>query len=125
MQGIYSMVTLGSLRHAFKGLRAVVSRERNARIHLGFALLAVLASWFFKISIFQLSLVILAIILVFFAEITNTAVERTLDLITTERNQVVQLVKDMTAGGVFVCALGALAIGVCIFGPRIYEMLVR
>ena len=119
------MVTLGSFRHAFKGLRAVVSRERNARIHLFFAFLAIVASWFFKISVFQLSLVILAIILVFFAEITNTAIERTLDIIKTERSQVVQLVKDMTAGGVLVCALGALALAICIFGPRVYEMVVR
>ena len=119
------MVTLTSFRHAFKGLRAVVSRERNARIHLFFAVAAGVASWVFHISVFQLSLVILSIILVFFAEITNTAVERTLDLITTERNQVVQLVKDMTAGGVLVCAIGSLAIGVCIFGPRVYEMFVR
>lgn len=125
MRGIYLMVTLGSFRHAFKGLRAVVSRERNARIHLFFAFLAIVASWFFKISVFQLSLVILAIILVFFAEITNTAIERTLDIITTERSQVVQLVKDMTAGGVLVCALGALALAICIFGPRVYEMVVR
>ncbi len=119
------MVTFTSFRHAFKGLGAVISRERNARIHIAFALLAIVASWFFQISIFQLSLVIFAIILVFFAEITNTAVERTLDLITTERNQVVQLVKDMTAGGVLVCAFGALAIAVCIFAPRVYQMLVK
>lgn len=119
------MVTFSSFRHAFKGLRAVVSRERNARIHLFFAILAVIASWFFHISVFQLSLVIFAIILVFFAEITNTAIERTLDIITTERNQVVQLVKDMTAGGVLVCAFGALAIALCVFGPRVYEMFVR
>ncbi len=118
------MVTFTSFRHAFKGLRAVVSRERNARIHLFFAVLAVFASWFFRISVFQLSLVIFAIILVFFAEITNTAIERTLDLIITERNQVVQLIKDMTAGGVLVCALGALAIAVCVFAPRAYQMLV-
>lgn len=118
------MVTFTSFRHAFKGLRAVVSRERNARIHLFFAVLAVLASWFFRISIFQLSLVIFAIILVFFAEITNTAIERTLDLIITERNQVVRLIKDMTAGGVLVCAIGALAIAVCVFAPRAYQMLV-
>lgn len=119
------MVTLTSFRHAFKGLRAVLSRERNAKIHLAFACLAILASFLFHISIFQLSLVIFAIILVFFAEITNTAIERTLDLITTERSQVVELVKDMTAGGVLVCALGALAIALCIFGPRIYQLLAK
>lgn len=119
------MVTFTSFRHAYKGLRAVVSRERNARIHMFFAVLAVLASWLFQISIFQLSLVIFAIILVFFAEITNTAIERTLDLIVTERNQVVQLIKDMTAGGVLVCALGALAVAACVFGPRVYQMLAR
>lgn len=119
------MITFTSFRHAFKGLRAVITRERNARIHLAFACLAVIASFVFQISVFQLSLVIFAIILVFFAEITNTAIERTLDIISTERSQVVELVKDMTAGGVLVCAFGALAIALCVFGPRIYQMIVR
>ena len=119
------MVTLTSFRHAYKGLRAVVSRERNARIHIVSAIVAVLASLYFHISFFQVTLVVFAIILVFFAEITNTAIERTLDLITTERNQVVELIKDMTAGGVMVCAIGALIMAVFIFGPRIYEMLFK
>ncbi len=119
------MITFTSFRHAFKGLRSVISRERNAKIHIFFAALAICASILFRISVFQLALVIFAIILVFFAEVTNTAIERTLDLITSERNQVVELIKDMTAGGVLVCAGGAVLIAVCIFGPHIYEMITR
>jgi len=119
------MVTLNSFKYAFKGLRAVLSSERNARIHLAFATLAVALGLYFHIESGHWLLVILAISLVFFAEITNTAIEKTLDLLATENNQIVRIVKDMTAAGVLVCAIAALAIGVAIFAPKIIELFVR
>ena len=60
--------------------------------------------------------------LVFFAEIMNTAFERTLDLLAYDNNQVVKLVKDMAAGGVLVTAATAVLVAACIFGPPIYRL---
>ncbi|MCC7288837.1 diacylglycerol kinase family protein [bacterium] len=119
------MVTLNSFKYAFKGLRLVLSSERNARIHLVFALMAVLLGFILQIEPSHWVLLILAIALVFFAEIVNTAIEKTLDLLATENNQIVRIVKDMTAAGVLVCAVAAVLIGVAVFLPKILQMLGR
>ncbi len=118
------MVSLASFRNATKGLQAVVSRERNARIHMVFGIAAVILSIVLHIPWSQAALVITTIGLVFFAEVVNTALERTLDLIATENNQVVKLVKNMAAGGVLVTASTAVLVAACIFGPSFWHIIV-
>lgn len=116
------MVSFASFRNAYRGLKAVVSRERNARIHVAFAVLAILLALWFRIPFVQAALVVSTIGLVFFAEIMNTAFERTLDLLAYDNNQVVKLVKDMAAGGVLVTATTAVLVATCIFGPPLYHL---
>ncbi|MBP9827344.1 diacylglycerol kinase family protein [Candidatus Saccharibacteria bacterium] len=106
-----------------RGLRAVVSRERNARIHIVFAVMALIASLLLRIDLGGVALISAMIALVFFAEVINTAIERTLDLIATENNQIVKLVKDMTAGAVLVTASAAVLVAICVFGPPIFRLL--
>lgn len=117
------MVSLTSFRNAKRGLRAVVSRERNARIHIVFAGLALAASLLLRIDLNSFALICAVIALVFFAEVINTAIERTLDLIATENNQIVKLVKDMTAGAVLVTAAAAVIVAICIFGPALIKII--
>ena len=65
------------------------------------------------------------IALVFFAEIVNTAIEKSLDTMATENHQVVKVVKDMTAGGVLVTAVAALFVAGCIYIPAILRLFSR
>lgn len=108
---------LSSAMHAFHGVKHVFEHERNARIHLMFALLALLLGVLLQISSAQLAAVFFAVIIVFLAEIFNTAIERTLDLIDLEENERIKLIKDMSAGAVMLAAAGAVAIGFAIFAP--------
>ncbi len=102
----------------------VVSRERNARIHVAAAVLALIASLMLRISWFEFALIIAMIALVFFAEIVNTAIERTLDTMAKGvNNQIVKVVKDMTAGGVLVTAIAAVIVAACVFIPAILKAL--
>ena len=119
------MVTLVSFRNAWRGLRVVISRERNARFHVFAAIITLVCGIALRISYPEMALVLAMITLVFFAEVVNTAVERTLDLIVTENNQIVKLVKDMMAGAVLVAAVGAVFVGMCVFGPYILRLVVR
>ncbi len=113
------MVSLKSFSYAFKGLKYVLSSERNARLHLLFAMLALVASIVLRIGLEEWLFVVISITLVFFAEITNTAIEKTLDLISQENNQMVKLIKDMMAAAVLVTALGAIVVALIIFLPRV------
>jgi diacylglycerol kinase len=106
-----------SMVHAVHGVRHVVRHERNARIHLCLAVAAVVASLALRLSAVQWTAVLFAIIVVFLAEIFNTAIERTLDLIDVHENPHIKLIKDMTAGAVLIAAVAAAIIGLVIFGP--------
>lgn len=117
------MVSLASFKYALRGLRAVVSSERNAKIHTFFAVVAVIASVLFKLSLLEFLFVFGSIVLVFFAEIMNTAVEKTLDLISQENNHQVQLTKDMLAAAVLVTALGSIVVAGVIFIPKVIKLL--
>jgi len=119
------MVSLTSFRNASKGLRAVLSRERNARIHVLIGLLTIGLALILKLAWTSLGLVIATVTLVFFAEVMNTALERTLDAVVTENNQMVRLVKDMAAGAVLITAIGAAIVGLCLFLPAVVTLVVR
>ena len=117
------MVTLASFKYAFRGLKAVISSERNAKIHLGFAVLAILLSLIVRVSAMEFLFVFSSIVMVFFSEIVNTAIEKSLDLISQENNHLVQLIKDMMAAAVLVTALGAIVVAGVVFGPKFYQIL--
>jgi diacylglycerol kinase len=105
------------MTHAIHGVLHVLKHERNARIHLMSAVVVLLAGLAMRLPLDQLTDVFFAIVLVFLAEIFNTAVERTLDLIDLEENRHIKIIKDMSAGAVLVTAAAAVMIGIFVFGP--------
>lgn len=107
------------LTHAIHGVLHVLRHERNARMHLLFALAALLLGVLLGVSDTELAAVFFAVILVFLAEIFNTAIERTLDLIDQQENAHIKIIKDMAAGGVLIAATAAVVIGFAIFAPYI------
>jgi diacylglycerol kinase len=116
---------LHSIKHSFHGLRHVLAHERNARLHLVFALLAFLLGKLLDVSATELAAVFFAVIIVFLAEIFNTAIERTLDLIDHQENPRIKVIKDMAAGAVLVAATAAVMVGIAIFAPYIMELIWR
>jgi diacylglycerol kinase (ATP) len=112
-----------SIYTAFTGVVFVIRVERNARLHLIIALLVFILSVALGISDAELAAVFFAVILVFTAEIVNTALEKTLDLIEPKDSGQVRVIKDIAAGAVLVSALGAAAIGIAIFGPYLVRFI--
>jgi diacylglycerol kinase (ATP) len=112
-----------SFLHALHGVRHVIGHERNARIHLWFAIGAFLLGVLLRVSDAELAAVFFAVIIVFLAEIFNTAIERTLDLIDLHENNHIKLIKDMSAGAVLVAASAAVVVGAAIFGPHLARAL--
>lgn len=129
------MVSRHSFKYAIQGLSHVVAKERNARFHLLMATLVLAFTLFIFFFYPDLSLtgeefsaVLIAILLVFVAEILNTAVERMADLVAVHTkqkglNETIGLVKDIMAGAVLVSAVGAVIIGIVIFLSRILIIL--
>jgi len=107
---------------AWQGIIHVFRYERNARVHLLFAILAFALGLFLRISDVELAAIFFAVIIVFLAEIFNTAIEKTLDLIDNKPNHQIMIIKDMAAGAVLVAAVAAIMMGVVIFGPYVVRL---
>ena len=110
-----------SFRYAYHGLKSFFRTEHNAWIHGGFTIAALLLSLYYKIEKAEWILLILAMTLVWTMEVMNTAIEKAMDFISTEKHPHIKLVKDLAAAAVLVSAVAAFIIGIIIFLPKIID----
>ncbi|MFL7814182.1 MAG: diacylglycerol kinase family protein [Anaerolineales bacterium] len=110
---------------ALDGLKQVLISEPNARIHALITLAVFTAAGFFRISRQEWIALGLTVGLVWVAEVFNTAVEKLVDLTNPEIHPTAKAIKDISAGAVLVSALTAVLVGVLIFGPRLWDWIIR
>lgn len=111
---------LKSFVFAFNGLKILMKDEHNSRIHFVISVLVIVASVLFGLNTYEWIAIIFSIGLVFTAEITNTAIENIADFLTTEHNQKIKIIKDLSAAAVLISAVTSLTIGLIIFLPKIF-----
>ena len=111
-----------SFRFAFKGIAYAFKAEHNMWIHLAAAVAAVTASAAFQISRHDWIFVIIAIALVFSAELFNSAIEYMCDVVQPEKSFAVEKAKDIAAAAVLVTALCAAIIGLAVFAPHLLSL---
>ncbi|MGN0974728.1 MAG: diacylglycerol kinase family protein [Gemmiger sp.] len=104
--------------YAWNGICAAVRQERNVRFHLCAALYVYLAAWLAGLDRRDVALLSLCIFGVIGMELMNSAVERAVDKPDTGHWWSAGAAKDMAAGAVLVCAVGALCVGFCLFGTK-------
>lgn len=85
------------------------------RIHTAAALYVFAFSYFFEMSRVRYAVLFLTFALVMAAELFNTVAEELSDMVAASYHPVVRIVKDLAAGGVLVCALFAVGVGICLF----------
>ena len=105
--------------YAWNGIRAAVKEERNFRFHICAAFYAYAAAWLAGCTAVELALLSLCVFAVMAMELMNSAVERAVDKPDTTHWWSAGAAKDMAAGAVLFLALGALAVGGCLFLPRL------
>lgn len=106
---------LHSFKYSFAGIAHCIKNERNMRIHLTVALYVAVLAFQYGFTAAQKCILFFAIALVLAAEMLNTAIEATIDLITEQYSKKAKIAKDVAAGAVFVCAVFAIVIGVFMF----------
>lgn len=116
---------LQSFVYAFNGLRYAVRTQRNGRVHLVIAILAIGMGLWLGISPIEWGLVFVAITGVFIAEMLNTVVEACVDLATQEYHPLAKIAKDVAAGTVLLNAVLSIVIGLFVFGPHLFPMIGR
>jgi len=110
---------LNSFGFAFNGLFAFFRQEPNAWLHLIATLTVFIAAWYFNLSFYEVIALIIVTGSVWVAEIFNTAIERIMDFISTEKNPDIKFIKDLAAFGVLLSALTAMVTGAFIFIPKL------
>ena len=105
-----------SFRYAFRGA-ACCLRERNFRFHTALAAYMfgylLIFDWF-TLTRGEWAALILTTALVLFAEAVNTAVEALVDLVSPGRHPLAAKAKDVGAGAVLICSIGAVAVGLAL-----------
>lgn len=110
-----------SLKNAINGIIYVIKTGRNIKIQITFAILVIIAAIFFGVNNVEASILVLTIFFVLAAEFINTAIEKTVDMYTTEYNENAKTIKDVVAGAVTLTAVSSIIIGVLIFLPKILK----
>ena len=105
---------LRSFGNAFRGI-AVLMGEAHAKIHALATLLVLVAGWWLEVSRADWVSLLLAISLVWLAEGLNTALEHLADAAVPEQHPLVGKAKDVAAGSVLICAVGAAAVAALVF----------
>ena len=116
---------LQSFVYAFNGLSYAIRTQRNARVHLIIALLAIGMGIWLRISPVEWGLIFVAITGVFIAEMLNTVVEACVDLATQKYHPLAKVAKDVAAGTVLLNAILSIIIGLFVFGPHLFPMIAR
>lgn len=109
-----------SLGYALGGLGHALRTQRNLRIQVGLGLLAIVLGAILGLSGTEWALLITVITLVLTAELLNTAFESALDAVHPDYHPKARVAKDVAAGAVLVASVGALAVGVWLFLPRLW-----
>ncbi len=110
-----------SFRYAITGIAEAIQTERNLRVDLGAVLAVVIIGFILHLSIVEWCIIVILCGIVVAAELFNTAIEKSLDIITKEYNATVKSVKDIAAGAVLVTAVGAATTGLIIFISKIFQ----
>lgn len=115
-----------SIYLAVQGIWQAIKTERNVKIELGFALLAICAGFAFNISQAEWLAIIIIIFAVLSAEIFNSAIEGVCNLVRDEEHlgyKETKLIRDIAAGAVMLLALGSVILGLVIFLPYFIRLL--
>ncbi len=114
-----------SFRCALAGAQYVLRTQRNAHIEMVAATLVTLLGLWLQVTRLEWALLAIAIGFVLSAEMLNTAVERAVDVATRQSDPLARLAKDAAAGGVLMAILTSVVIGLLVFGPRLWNLLLR
>jgi len=108
-----------SFYYAGAGIGSFFRSEHNTRIHLAATILVVIAAWWLKVTEAESLALVIVTGLVWITEMINTALEKTMDLISREQHPGIKSVKDIAAGAVLLASVTALIVGLIIFIPKI------
>jgi diacylglycerol kinase (ATP) len=110
---------LKSVGYAFKGMIFLIRTEASIQIQVVIALVVTLAGIYFNLSPMEWMIQVAMIGLVMSIEAVNTAIEYIADFVHPEHHKKIGLIKDISAGAVFIASVVAVVIALIIYIPKL------
>jgi diacylglycerol kinase (ATP) len=111
------------VRFAIHGIRTMLRSQHNAWIHAAATVAVAAAGAVLRLSWSEWCWIVLAVMAVWTAEALNTAFEFLTDVASPTFHPVAGHAKDVAAGAVLIAAIGAVVIGLLVFGPHVRDVL--
>ncbi len=106
-----------SFYYAIVGIASVFKNERNMKIHFSAALAVIFFACVADVTRFEWAVLVITIFMVLIAEAINTAIEKTVDLVTDTYHPLAEKAKNTAAGAVLLSAVNAVIIALIILLP--------
>ena len=103
---------------ALSGISHALKTEASMKAHLFFTIIVLSLMVFLDLSALEISLILLCIGMVISCELFNSAIERTVDLISSEHDNMIMHIKDMAAGAVLISVIISMIAGFIIIVPK-------
>ena len=110
---------IDSLNYAVEGIIYALKTQRNMQIHFLVAIIILVASLFFNLTRIEILILLLTISMVIVAEMINTSIESTIDLITDKYHIFAKIAKNVAAGAVLIAAINSIIVAYLLFFHRI------
>ncbi len=114
-----SSTLMDSFNHAISGVIHGLKTERNMRLHIIAAVVAILSILSMNLTKIEIIVFLFAISLVLICEMFNTGIESIVDLIKDEYHKSAKVAKDISAGAVLIAAVNAIIAGYLIIHSHI------
>ncbi|WP_223034182.1 diacylglycerol kinase family protein [Hanstruepera marina] len=111
---------LKSIKYAFKGAWFLITTEASIKIQVSIGVLLTIAGFYFGLTKMEWVIQCLTIGLIIAVESINTAIEKISDFIHPEKHPKIGLIKDISAGAVFIMAITAIIVGIIIYFPKAF-----
>lgn len=108
-----------SFKNAFSGIFLALRTQPNFLVHVIATVVVLILAIILGLRAIEITVLVVAIVLVLVAEMINTAIEATTDLLSPKFSEAAKIAKDVSAGMVLTASIGAVILAILIFLPHI------
>ena len=114
-----------SMGFALRGIFITLKSQLNFRIEVIIAIMGFMAALYLRFTYVELAIFVFTVALMLFAEMMNTVNEFIIDAYFGNKySMLAKMGKDICAGAVFITSFLSVIIGILLFAPKIYSILI-
>jgi diacylglycerol kinase (ATP) len=110
-----------SANYAVEGILYAAKTQRHVRYHLIAASTVLILSFILGLNRMEFLFISFVTILVILAEMINSALEVTVDILSPHKSEMARIAKDIAAGAVMITAFGAAVVGYIVLVPYLIK----